>query len=189
MDVREIFYDVKKYLNKNVVIDGWVRNHRKQKDFGFIDFSDGTCFGTIQLVYDNSLENFEEIAKIKVGSSINVKGTVIKSEGKGQEFEIKVSGITLIGDCPDEYPIQPKRHTREFLRSIAYLRPRTNLFNAVFRVRSIAAHAIHTYFQERGYVYFHAPLITASDCEGAGQMFQVTTLDLERVAKDGDVDY
>ena len=189
MDVREIFNDVKKYLNKNVVIDGWVRNHRKQKDFGFIDFSDGTCFGTIQLVYDNSLENFEEIAKIKVGSSINVKGTVIKSEGKGQEFEIKVSGITLIGDCPDEYPIQPKRHTREFLRSIAYLRPRTNLFNAVFRVRSIAAHAIHTYFQERGYVYFHAPLITASDCEGAGQMFQVTTLDLERVAKEGDVDY
>ena len=189
MDVREIVEDVKKYLDKDVVLCGWVRNHRKQKEFGFIDFSDGTCFGTIQLVYDNSLKEFDDIQKIKVGSSIEVHGTVIKSQGKGQEFEIKVSSINLVGDCPDEYPIQPKRHTREFLREQAYLRPRTNLFNAVFRVRSVAAMAIHTYFQERGYVYFHAPLITASDCEGAGQMFQVTTLDLDRVAKSGSVDY
>ena len=189
MDVREIVEDVKKYLDKEVVLEGWIRNHRKQKEFGFIDFSDGTCFGTIQLVYDNSLKEFESIQKLKVGSSIEVKGTVIKSQGSGQEFEIKVANITLIGECPDEYPIQPKRHTREFLREQAYLRPRTNLFNAVFRVRSVAAHAIHTYFQERGYVYFHAPLITASDCEGAGQMFQVTTLDLDRVAKAGSVDY
>ena len=189
MDVREIVEDVKKYLDKKVVLEGWIRNHRKQKEFGFIDFSDGTCFGTIQLVYDNSLKEFDEIQKLKVGSSIKVKGTVIKSQGSGQEFEIKVSKITLVGECPDEYPIQPKRHTREFLREQAYLRPRTNLFNAVFRVRSVAAHAIHTYFQERGYVYFHAPLITASDCEGAGQMFQVTTLDLDRVAKSGSVDY
>ena len=189
MDVREIVEDVKKYLDKDVVLCGWVRNHRKQKEFGFIDFSDGTCFGTVQLVYDNSLKEFDDIQKIKVGSSIEVHGTVIKSQGKGQEFEIKVSSINLVGDCPDEYPIQPKRHTREFLREQAYLRPRTNLFNAVFRVRSVAAMAIHTYFQERGYVYFHAPLITASDCEGAGQMFQVTTLDLDRVAKSGSVDY
>ena len=189
MDVREIVEDVKKYLDKEVVLEGWIRNHRKQKEFGFIDFSDGTCFGTIQLVYDNSLKEFESIQKLKVGSSIEVKGTVIKSQGSGQEFEIKVANITLIGECPDEYPIQPKRHTREFLREQAYLRPRTNLFNAVFRVRSVAAHAIHTYFQERGYVYFHAPLITASDCEGAGQMFQVTTLDLDRIAKAGSVDY
>ena len=189
MDVREIVENVKKYLDKDVVLCGWVRNHRKQKEFGFIDFSDGTCFGTVQLVYDNSLKEFDDIQKIKVGSSIEVHGTVIKSQGKGQEFEIKVSSINLVGDCPDEYPIQPKRHTREFLREQAYLRPRTNLFNAVFRVRSVAAMAIHTYFQERGYVYFHAPLITASDCEGAGQMFQVTTLDLDRVAKSGSVDY
>ncbi len=189
IDVKEINLDVKKYMEKEVILQGWVRNHRKQKEFGFIDFSDGTCFGTIQLVYDNTLSNFLEIQKIKVGSSLEVVGTVIKSEGAGQEFEIKVKNIVLVGDCPDEYPIQPKRHTREFLREQAYLRPRTNLFNAVFRVRSIAANAIHTYFQERGYVYFHAPLITASDCEGAGQMFQVTTLDLERIAKSGSVDY
>ena len=189
IDVREIYLDVKKYMNKEVTLQGWVRNHRKQKEFGFIDFADGTCFGTIQLVYDNQLSNFTDIQKIKVGSSLEVLGEVIESQGSGQEFEIKVKNITLVGDCPDEYPIQPKRHTREFLREQAYLRPRTNLFNAVFRVRSLAANAIHTYFQERGYVYFHAPLITASDCEGAGQMFQVTTLDLERIAKSGTVDY
>ena len=189
MDVKDIVVNVDDYLEKDVKLSGWVRNHRKQKEFGFIDFSDGTSFGTIQLVYNNSLKEFDEIQKIKVGSSIEVDGTVIKSQGKGQEFEIKVKSIKLIGECPDEYPIQPKRHTREFLREQAYLRPRTNLFNAVFRVRSVAAMAIHSYFQERGYVYFHAPLITASDCEGAGQMFQVTTLDLDRVAKNGKVDY
>lgn len=189
MDVRELYSNLKEYMENEVILEGWVRNHRKQKEFGFIDFSDGTTFGTIQLVYDNKLKEFDEITKIKVGSSIKVVGMVIKSEGKGQDFEIKVKNISLIGDCPDDYPIQPKRHTREFLREQAYLRPRTNLFNAVFKVRSIAAMAIHTYFQERGYVYFHAPLITASDCEGAGQMFQVTTLDLERVAKNGAVDY
>ena len=189
MDVKDLLVDLKKVMGKEVTLQGWVRNHRKQKEFGFIDFSDGTCFGTIQLVYDNSLKDFDDIQKIKVGSSLEVIGTVLKSQGSGQEFEIKVKSINLIGECPDEYPIQPKRHTREFLRQEAYLRPRTNLFNAVFRVRSIAAYAIHNYFQERGYVYFHAPLITASDCEGAGQMFQVTTLDLERVAKSGKVDY
>ena len=189
IDVKDVMNDLEKYMGKKVVIDGWVRNHRKQKEFGFIDFSDGTCFKNVQLVYDNKLADFEEITKIKVGSSLEVEGEVIKSEGSGQDFEIKVSSIKVIGECPDEYPIQPKRHTREFLREQAYLRPRTNLFNAIFRVRSIAAYAIHNYFQERGYVYFHAPLITSSDCEGAGQMFQVTTLDLNRVAKSGVVDY
>ena len=189
MDVREIVEDVKKFMDKKVVLEGWVRNHRKQKEFGFIDFSDGTCFKHVQLVYTDKLADFDEISKIKIGSSIEVVGKVIKSEGSGQDFEISVLKIKLLGDCPDEYPIQPKRHTREFLREEAYLRPRTNLFQAVFRVRSVAAMAIHSYFQERGYVYFHAPLITASDCEGAGQMFQVTTLDLNRVAKSGKVDY
>ncbi len=189
MDVKELYEKVKELMGKEVTLSGWVRNHRKQKEFGFIDFSDGTCFKHVQLVYHDDLDSFDEITKIKIGSAIEVSGTVIESEGAGQEFEIKVSSIKLLGDCPDEYPIQPKRHTREFLREEAYLRPRTNLFQAVFRVRSVAAMAIHTYFQERGYVYFHAPIITASDCEGAGQMFQVTTLDLNRVAKSGKVEY
>ena len=189
MDVKELFEKIDDLMEKQVTLSGWVRNHRKQKEFGFIDFSDGTCFRHVQLVYKDKLKNFDEITKIKIGSSIEVTGKVIKSEGAGQDFEIDVENIKLLGDCPDEYPIQPKRHTREFLREEAYLRPRTNLFQAVFRVRSVAAMAIHTYFQEHGYVYFHAPLITASDCEGAGQMFQVTTLDLNRVAKSGEVDY
>ena len=189
MDVKELYEKVKELMGKEITLSGWVRNHRKQKEFGFIDFSDGTCFKHVQLVYHDDLDSFDEITKIKIGSAIEVTGTVIESEGAGQEFEIKVSSIKLLGDCPDEYPIQPKRHTREFLREEAYLRPRTNLFQAVFRVRSVAAMAIHTYFQERGYVYFHAPIITASDCEGAGQMFQVTTLDLNRIAKSGKVEY
>ena len=189
MDVKELYEKIDELIGKEVTLSGWVRNHRKQKEFGFIDFSDGTCFKHIQVVYTNKLKEFDEISKIKIGSSIEVLGEVIKSEGKGQDYEINAKTIKLLGDCPDEYPIQPKRHTREFLREEAYLRPRTNLFQAVFRVRSVAAMAIHTYFQERGYVYFHAPLITGSDCEGAGQMFQVTTLDLNRIAKDGKVDY
>ena len=189
MDVRELYEKIDELMDKEVTLSGWVRNHRKQKEFGFIDFSDGTCFRHVQLVYTDKLDDFDAISKIKIGSSIEVIGKVIKSEGAGQDFEISVQKIKLLGDCPDEYPIQPKRHTREFLREEAYLRPRTNLFQAVFRVRSLAAMAIHTYFQERGYVYFHAPLITASDCEGAGQMFQVTTLDLNRIAKNGEVDY
>ena len=189
IDVKDIYSDYKKYIDKEVVLQGWVRNHRKQKEFGFIDFNDGTYFKPVQVVYDDKLESFEEIQKIKIGSAIEVKGTVISSPAKEQDFELQVIDIKLLGDCPDDYPIQPKRHTREFLREQAYLRPRTNLFGAVFRVRSIAAYAIHKYFQEHGYVYFHAPLITASDCEGAGEMFQVTTLDLDRIAKEGKVDY
>ena len=189
IDVKDIYSDYKKYIDKEVVLQGWVRNHRKQKEFGFIDFNDGTYFKPVQVVYDDKLESFEEIQKIKIGSAIEVKGTVISSPAKGQDFELQVIDIKLLGDCPDDYPIQPKRHTREFLREQAYLRPRTNLFGAVFRVRSIAAYAIHKYFQEHGYVYFHAPLITASDCEGAGEMFQVTTLDLDRIAKEEKVDY
>ena len=189
LDLKDLLLDSEKYLDKEVILEGWVRNHRKQKEFGFIDFSDGTCFKHVQLVYDNSLSSFEAIQKIKIGSSIMVKGALVRSSGSGQDYEIKVSDITLLGDCPDEYPIQPKRHTREFLREQGYLRPRTNLFQAVFRVRNVAAYAIHKYFQEHNYVYFHAPLITASDCEGAGEMFQVTTLDLDRVADSGKVSY
>lgn len=189
LDIKEIENKKDDYLNKEVTVQGWIRNHRKQKEFGFIDFSDGTSFNHLQVVYDNKLSNFEEITKLHIGSAITVTGTLVPSPKEGQAMELQVSSLVLEGDCPEDYPIQPKRHTREFLRECAYLRPRTNLFQAVFRVRSVAAHAIHTYFQERGYVYFHAPIITASDCEGAGEMFQVTTLDLEKVASSGKVDY
>ncbi|MBQ3142792.1 MAG: asparagine--tRNA ligase [Bacilli bacterium] len=189
LDVKDIFEKKEEFEGKEIVLEGWIRNHRKQKDFGFIDFNDGTYFTSVQVVYDNKLEDFEMIQKLKIGSAIKVVGKVIKSIGGGQEFEIETKEITLVGDCPLDYPIQPKRHTREFLREEAYLRPRTNLFNAVFRVRSVAAYAIHKYFNDNNYVYFHAPIITASDCEGAGQMFQVTTLDLEKVAKSGKVEY
>ena len=189
LDLKDIYKDYKGYLNNTIEIQGWIKNHRKQKEFGFIDFNDGTYFKNLQVVYDNSLSNFDEISKLHIGSAVTVKGILIESQGK-QDFELKATDVVLEGECPDDYPLQAKgRPTREFLREIAYLRPRTNLFNAVFRVRSIAAYAIHKYFQDNGYVYFHAPLITASDCEGAGEMFQVTTLDLERVAKEGKLDY
>ena len=187
IDVKDLFKN--DYINKEVTVSGWIRNHRKQKEFGFIDFNDGTFFKNLQIVYDNSLKNFDEIQKLKIGSAITVTGKIIKSEGKGQSIEMKLEKYTLEGDCPDDYPIQPKRHTREFLREQAYLRPRTNLFGAVFRVRSVAAYAIHKYFQDNGYVYLHSPIITASDCEGAGEMFQVTTLDLDKIAKSKEVDY
>jgi len=177
------------FMDKEIELKGWIRNHRKQKEFGFIDFYDGTCFKSIQVVYDDKLPTFEAIQKLKNGSSIKVLGKLIKSVGSGQEYEVAATEVELIGDCPDDYPMQPKRHTREFLREQAYLRPRVNLFQAVFRVRSLAAHAIHTYFQEKGYVYVHTPLITKNDGEGAGEMFQVTTLDLDRIAKEGKVDY
>jgi len=188
MDIKELYE--KDYIGKLVTVQGWVKNHRKQAHFGFIDLFDGTTFKTLQVVYDDNLENFEEITKIKLGSAIKVEGTLIKSPKEGQEFELTLNKFTLEGECPDDYPLQAKgRPTREFLREIAYLRPRTNLFQAVFRVRSVAAYAIHKYFQEKGYVYVHTPLITANDGEGAGQMFQVTTLDLDKIAQLGKVDY
>ncbi len=188
MDVKELYEKIEECKGEEVTLQGWIRNHRRQKDFGFLDFSDGTCFKTVQIVYDSSLKSFEEIIKISVGSAVTVTGILKDSEGK-QDFELKLTSIKVEGACPEDYPIQPKRHTREFLREVAYLRPRTNLFSAVFRVRSVAAYAIHKYFQDNGYVYFHAPIITASDCEGAGEMFQLTTLDLEKIAKSGKVDY
>ena len=187
MDLKALYEDISKYVDKEVILEGWIRNHRKQKEFGFIDFYDGTCFKSMQVVYDNKLSNFEFISKLRVGCAIKVIGTLSKSLGSGQDYEVVAKDVVLLGDCPEDYPIQPKRHTREFLREVAYLRPRTNLFQAVFRVRSVAAYAIHNYFQKNGYVYFHAPIITASDCEGAGEMFQVTTLDLNRV--NGKPDY
>lgn len=189
MTLRELYEQIEKYLDQEIEIKGWIRKHRKQKEFGFIDFSDGTCFKHIQIVYDKSTKDFDSIDSLKHGSAIRVVGKLVKSEGKGQDYEVKATEVTLEGDCSEDYPLQPKQHTREFLREIGYIRPRANLFQAVFRIRSVAAMAIHTYFQEKGFVYLHAPLITASDCEGAGEMFQVTTLDLDRIASSGKVDY
>ena len=186
MDVVELIKDVDSYMEKDVVLQGWIRNHRKQKEFGFIDFADGTCFEHIQLVYNNELKEFDEIQKYRVGCAITVNGKVIKSEGKGQTFEVKVQSIKLEGDSPEDYPMQPKRHSDEFLREQAYLRPRTNKYQAVFRVRSVAAEAIHEYFQSHNYVYVHTPLITTADCEGSNQMFKITTLDFDYLPKTED---
>ena len=182
MDIKDLFKE--SYIGKKVTISGWVRNHRKSSNFAFIVLSDGTTINTLQVVYDNSLSNYEEINKVLVGSSLEVTGTIVESSGN-QDFELKAESIKVLGLADETYPIQAKRHTREFLREVGHLRARTNTFNAVFRVRSVAAMAIHKYFQDRNYVYFHAPIITSSDCEGAGEMFQVTTLDLNRIASSG----
>lgn len=191
MDVKDLFKDILKYENKDVTLEGWVRNNRNQSNFGFIDFNDGTYFQNLQLVYEKELKGFDSISKIRVGSAIRANGTIVKSEGSGQSHEMKVKSVEVLGDSPEDYPIQPKRHTREFLREVAYLRPRTNLFNAVFRVRSVAAQAIHEYFQSHNYVYFHSPIITGADCEGSGQMFKITTLDMNNLplGEDKKVDF
>ena len=186
MDLKDLFTKVK--INDEVVVEGWIRNHRKQKDFGFIDFADGTTFKHLQIVYDNTISNFNEVQKMLVGCAIKVTGPIVASQGN-QEFELHAQTITLLGDCPADYPIQPKRHTREFLREVAYLRPRTNLFQAVFKIRSIAAQAIHEYFQSHNYIYVHTPLITTTDCEGSDQMFKITTLNMNKLPlKDNQVD-
>ena len=189
-DLKEVYSNFNSFENEEITLQGWVRNHRKQKEIGFIDFNDGTSFKGAQLVYDNSLADFDDIQKLHIGSAITVTGKLVKSLREEQLFEIVVKSIKLEGDCPEDYPIQPKRHTREFLREQAYLRPRTNLFSAVFRVRSVAAMAIHEYFQNNGYVYAHTPLITTTDCEGSDQMFKITTLDFDNIPlnKDGKAD-
>ena len=190
MTVKELLSDGSKYVDKEIKIKGWIRNHRPQKEFGFIDFSDGTSFKHLQVVYTSDLSDFDKIVKLHNGSSIEVVGDFVKSEGSGQEYELKAKSVTLLGDCPEDYPLQPKKHSMEFLRSIAYLRPRANTFQAVFRVRSVAAYAIHKYFQDRNYIYVHTPLLTTADCEGSDQMFKVTTLDMNNLPmQDGSVDF
>ncbi|MGN0987520.1 MAG: asparagine--tRNA ligase [Otoolea sp.] len=189
--VREIYRSRENYLDKEITIGGWVRSVRGSKAFGFIVVNDGSYFETLQVVYHDSLENFAEISKLNVGAAIIVKGTLVATPEAKQPFEIQATEVTVEGPSASDYPLQKKRHTLEYLRTISHLRPRTNTFQAVFRVRSLAAYAIHKYFQERDFVYVHTPLITGSDCEGAGEMFQVTTLDLADVPKnpDGTVDY
>ena len=187
MEIKEIYDLSEIYSDKEVSVSGWIRKHRKQKEIGFIEISDGTCFKTLQIVYDEETKDFEDMKKIHFGACIKVSGKLVKKDN--QEIELKASKFEVLGDCSEDYPIQPKKHTKEFLREQAYLRPRTKLFTAIFRVRSIASMAIHEYFQSQGYLYLHAPILTASDCEGAGEMFQVTTQELEEIAKTGEVDY
>ena len=190
--VKELYERFEELNNEEVTLFGWVRNNRAQKEFGFINLNDGTFFETIQVVYENEkLDNFKETQKLRVGSSLRVKGILVLTPSMKQPFEIKAREVEMLGDSLEDYPIQPKRHSREFLRENAHLRPRTNLFSAVFRVRSILNHAIHTFFQDRNFVHLAAPLITASDAEGAGETFKVSTLDLDSVPKteDGEVDY
>ena len=182
--VKQLFRQINDYEGKQVNLMGWVRSNRSQAQFGFLTVNDGSFFDSVQIVYDNKLTNFEEISKFRVGVSVNVIGRVILTPNMKQPFEIHADSVEMIGDCPETYPIQPKRHTREFLRENAHLRPRTNLFSAVFRVRSVAAMAIHRYFQDRGYVYVNTPLITCADCEGSDQMFKITTLNFNKLPYD-----
>ncbi|MBQ9083768.1 MAG: asparagine--tRNA ligase [Clostridia bacterium] len=187
LDLKDVFAAPEQFLDQQITLQGWVRNHRRQKSFGFINFYDGTMLRDLQIVYENDLPNFEEVQKWFIGSAIRVTGTLVKSQGKNQAYELKATELVLEGASTEDYPLQPKKHSLEYLREIAYLRPRTKLFQSVFRIRNLAAAAIHDYFQSRGYVYVHTPLITGNDAEGAGQTFQVTTLDVEKIS--GKVDY
>lgn len=191
MTIREIYKNSEQFLNKEVKLGGWIRSIRGSKHFGFLVLHDGTFFKPIQVVYEEKLENFQEISKMNVGAAVIVEGTLVPTPQAKQPFEIQAATVTLEGASAPDYPLQKKRHSLEYLRTISHLRPRTNTFQAVFRIRSMAAYAIHQFFQERGFVYVHTPLITASDCEGAGEMFQVTTLDLNNIPKDkeGNVDF
>ncbi len=189
--VKEIYRDKEQYLDKQVSVGGWVRSVRDSKTFGFIVLHDGSFFETLQVVYHDSMDNFQDISKLNVGAAIIVKGTLVATPQAKQPFEIQAEEITVEGDSAADYPLQKKRHSMENLRTITHLRPRPNTFQAVFRVRSMIAYAIHQFFQERGFVYVHTPLITGSDCEGAGEMFRVTTLDMEKLPRtpEGKVDY
>ena len=188
--LRDIFLSKEEYLNQEVCVSGWVRSNRDSKNFGFLTISDGTFFTPLQVVYHDEMANFGAIAKLGVGAAVIVSGKLIPTPEAKQEFELQAVEISIEGETQPDYPLQKKRHSLEYLRTIPHLRPRTNTFQAVFRIRSQIAYAIHSFFQERGFVYVHTPLITASDAEGAGEMFEVTTLPLNDVPmKDGGVDY
>ena len=188
--IKDLFKDTEAYIGKEIEVGGWIRSIRDSKTFGFIVLNDGTCFQTLQVVYHDTMENFAEISKCNVGAALIVKGTLVATPEAKQPFEIQATEVVVEGASASDYPLQKKRHSFEYLRTISHLRPRTNTFQAVFRVRSLVAYAIHQYFQERGFVYVHTPIITGSDCEGAGEMFRVTTLDMDNLPKteDGKVD-
>ncbi|MGL5961793.1 MAG: asparagine--tRNA ligase, partial [Cetobacterium sp.] len=189
--VKTLYRETGKCINQEIEISGWVRKIRSQKNFGFIEVNDGSFFKGVQVVFDTNLENFDEISRLSISSSVIVKGILVESEGAGQNFEVKATSVEIFQKADLEYPLQNKRHSFEFLRTIAHLRPRTNTFSAVFRVRSVLAYAIHKFFQENGFVYTHTPIITGSDCEGAGEMFRITTLDLNNTPKtaEGKIDF
>lgn len=189
--IRELYKNREEYLDKDITIGGWVRSLRDSKAFGFIVVNDGTFFEPLQVVYHDTMDNFDEISRLNVGAAVIVTGTLVATPQAKQPFEIQAREVEVEGASAPDYPLQKKRHSFEYLRTIAHLRPRTNTFQAVFRVRSLTAYALHRFFQERGFVYVHTPIITGSDCEGAGEMFRVTTLDLEDTPKDeqGNVDY
>ena len=191
IEIRELYKNQEAYLDKEITVGGWVRSIRDSKAFGFIVINDGTFFTPLQVVYHDDMENFEEISKLNVGAAVVVTGTLVATPQAKQPFEIQAKTVTVEGASAPDYPLQKKRHSFEYLRTITHLRPRTNTFQAVFRVRSLTAYALHKFFQERGFVYVHTPIITGSDCEGAGEMFRVTTMDMENVPKteDGAVDY
>ena len=189
--IKELYRNSENYYSKEVQVSGWVRTVRDSKTFGFIEINDGSFFKNLQIVFDNTLDNFEDICKLTLSSSITVIGEFIKTKNAKQPFEVKAKKVEIIAGADPEYPLQKKRHSMEYLRTIAHLRPRTNTFNAVFRVRSVLSYAIHKFFQENNFVYVHTPIITGSDAEGAGEMFNLNTFDLKNVDKleDGEVDY
>jgi len=190
--IRQLYRQPQEHFGKQLQLNGWVRTVRDSKTFGFIEINDGSFFKNLQVVFEeNKIDNFKDVAKLPVGSSIRVSGELVETPGAKQPFELKASQIDIEGICSTEYPLQKKRHSFEFLRTIAHLRPRSNTFSAVFRLRSALAYAVHKFFQEKGFVYVHTPIITSSDCEGAGEMFRVTTMDLNKLAKDqkGDIDF
>ena len=191
LELRELQKNTSKYLEQEVTLNGWVKKIRSQKNFGFIELNDGTFFNWIQIVFGEELENFAEISKLTISSSIKVTGIVVESQGAGQDYEIKATEISVYQKSDSDYPLQNKRHSFEFLRTIAHLRPRTNAFFATFRVRSILSYAIHKFFQEKNFVYVQTPIITGSDAEGAGEMFRLTTMDINNIPKteSGEVDY
>lgn len=181
--IKSLYRETEKFSNKKIQISGWIRTIRDSKSFGFIELNDGSFFKNIQVVFDNTLENFKQITKLAISSSLSVEGIFVLTPDAKQPFELRACKITLEGNSASDYPLQKKRHTLEYLRTIAHLRPRSNTFSAVFRVRSVAAYAVHKFFQERGFVYANTPIITGSDCEGAGEMFKVTSLDLNNIPK------
>ena len=184
--IKQLFHNHEAYINKEIRVSGWVRTIRDSKSFAFIELNDGTFFKNLQIVIDDSLANFSEEVKLNISSAIIAEGKLVESPGAKQPFELKADKIIIEGAASSDYPLQKKRHSFEYLRTIAHLRPRTNTFSAVFRVRSLASFAIHKFFQERNFVYVHTPIVTSSDAEGAGEMFRVTTLDLDRIPRDAD---